>query len=143
MHDHAAPCHADHLPAHERSERDMTHLVNLCWVALAALHVMPSAVVLAPHLISRLYGVDPAGDVGLLLRDRGSLFVGVIIAAGWSLVNAQVRPLAAVLVAWSIGSFLLLYLGGERREGALQVIARWDLVGLLPLSVVLYSAWRR
>lgn len=120
----------------------MTIVINVCWVALAALHVMPSISVFAPKLITRLYGVDAGGDVGLLLRHRGALFLGVILACVWSLVDAHSRRLASALVALSMGSFLLTYLSGGRREGALEAIARWDLIGLFPLLVVLYTSWR-
>ena len=120
----------------------MTVIVNICWVALAALHVMPSAAAFSPGLIARLYGVDPAGDVALLLRHRGALFVGVIVACAWALLDAHSRRLASVLVALSMVSFLLMYVAAGRRGGALDTIARADLVGLLPLLVVLYSSWR-
>ena len=121
----------------------MSIVINVCWVALAALHVMPSISAFAPTLIARLYGVDPGGDVALLLRHRAALFLGVIVSCGWALLDPHSRRLASALVAVSMGSFLLLYLGAGRREGALEVIARWDLIGLLPLLVVLYAAWRR
>lgn len=121
----------------------MTILINLCWAALAALHVMPSAVVFSPGLLARLYGVDPAGDVALLLRHRGVLFIGVIVASAWALLDAPSRRLASAIVAMSMLSFLSLYFGGGQRDGALETIARLDLIGLFPLLVVLYGAWRR
>ena len=120
----------------------MTLLVNVCWLALAALHVMPSAAVFAPKLVSRLYGVDPAGDVGLLLRHRAAQFVGVIVACTWALVDAHSRRLASALVAVSMISFLLLYWAAGRRERALARIARADLIGLAPLLIAIYSAWQ-
>lgn len=121
----------------------MTILVNLCWVALAVLHVMPSAVAFSPGLLARLYAVDPGGDVALLLRHRGAMFLGVVVASAWALLDAHSRRLAAAVVAMSMVSFLALYFGGGRRDGALESIARLDLIGLVPLLVVLYSAWRR
>ena len=103
---------------------------------------MPAATLFSPGLVSRLYAVDPTGDLGLLLRHRGALFLAVVVACIWAFADARVRRLSSVLVALSMGSFLLLYVIAGRPAGALETVARLDLIGLLPLLVVLHGSWR-
>jgi len=112
-----------------------------CWLALAALHFVPGLVLFSQTLTARLYGVEPTGPVALLLRHRGAFFLGVVCVCIWGLIDASSRRLASALVAWSMVSFLWLYVGAGRPEGALEKIARLDLLGLIPLGVVLHSAW--
>jgi hypothetical protein len=111
------------------------------WLALAALHVVPGLVLFSPSLTARLYGVEPTGQVALLLRHRGALFFGVVCVCLWGLIDPSSRRLASALVAWSMLSFLGLYLGAGRPAGALEKIAWLDLLGLIPLAVVLHSVW--
>ena len=75
--------------------------------------------------------------MALLLRHRGAFFLGVVCVCLWGLIDASSRRLASALVAWSMLSFLWLYVGAGRPEGALEKIARLDLLGLIPLGVVL------
>lgn len=116
--------------------------VKTSWLVLACLHVMPAAVLFSPRLTARLYAVDPMGDVALLLRHRGAMFLGVLVACTWALFDVSSRRLASAVVTLSMASFLLLYLVAGRPEGALKVIAQMDLVGLVPLVVVLHGTWR-
>lgn len=116
--------------------------VNICWFSLAVLHVVPAAVLFSPQLLARLYAIDPAGDLALLLRHRGALFLGVAAACAWALVDPGSRRLASALVASSMVSFLGLYVAAGQPSGALETVARLDLAGLVPLLVVLQGAWR-
>ncbi|MEM7078500.1 MAG: hypothetical protein AAF513_07725 [Pseudomonadota bacterium] len=45
----------------------MEIVIKVCWALLAAIHFLPSLPLLAPAMVGRLYDVDPAGDVGVLL----------------------------------------------------------------------------
>ena len=111
-------------------------LVRVAWTALAALHLAPAAVLFAPTLVRRLYGVAPDGDVGILVIHRGALFLAVALAAAWGALDAAVRPLAATLVAVSMVGFLFVYVRAGMPPGALRPIAVADAVGLIPLAFV-------
>lgn len=119
----------------------MTVIVKICWLALAALHLMPAGVLISQALVERLYSVDPSGDIGLLLRHRGALFLGVVIACAWAIWEPGTRRMVVVLVTSSMVSFLWLYFRAGCPTGALRTIAYADLVGLIPLFVVAYNAW--
>lgn len=120
----------------------MANVVSICWLLLAALHVVPSAAFFSSSLTARLYAVDATGDAALLLRHRGAMFLSVVIACAWALLDSGSRRLASVVVAVSMVSFLILYLLAGRRHGALDLIAGLDAIGLVPLLVVLHAAWR-
>jgi hypothetical protein len=116
-------------------------IVALCWALLALIHALPALALLRPALITRLYGVAPGSETFLLLHHRAALFLVVVILCLWAMLRPEVRPLAAVAVAVSMVSFLLLW----RAAGApvaLRSIALADLVGLLPLAVVAVAAAR-
>jgi hypothetical protein len=120
----------------------MENLIRLSFAALALLHLAPAAVLVAPSMIDRLYGADPSGDVGLLLVHRGGLFLAVALAALLAVVDPGARRAASLVAAVSMLSFLMVYLRAGLPSGALAKVALMDLIGLLPLSVVLRAAWR-
>ena len=119
----------------------MEAMVRICWGALALLHLAPAAVLLRPELAARLYDVDPAGTAGALIVHRGALFLAVLVAAVWALFDPGARRLASVVVAISMAGFLLVWWRAGSPE-ALRGIAIADMVGLVPLGVVLWAAWR-
>jgi hypothetical protein len=116
-------------------------MVAVCWALLALIHVPPALALFRPALITRLYGVAPGSQTFLLLHHRAALFLVVVILCLWAMLRPEVRGLAAVAVAVSMVSFLLLW----RAAGspmALRSIALTDLIGLLPLAVVALAAAR-
>ena len=120
----------------------MELLIRCSWGLLGALHVMPALVLFAPQLVQRLYGVDPAGELGVLLVHRAAMFATVVVVAAYAIVDPSVRRLATLVTAISMISFLLVYLRAGMPAGQLQSIARADLAGLLPLAAVAIAAWR-
>ena len=46
----------------------MELLTRIAWLLLVLLHTPPAAVVFAPSLLEKLYGVPPTGDLGIWLR---------------------------------------------------------------------------
>lgn len=119
----------------------METATKLCWALLALIHASPAAVLFAPDLTRRLYGVDAEDAIGVLLVHRGALFLAVVVACAYALVYLSARRPASIVVAISIIGFLVVY----ARAGmpfALQGIAIADLVALVPLAFVLVSAWR-
>ena len=119
----------------------MDRLVTLSWLALAAIHVTPAMVLFRPALTQRLYAVPPSGDVGLLLIHRGALFLAVLAATLVAAVHLPSRRLATIVVAISMLPFLWLYVRGGSPPG-LRTIFVADLIGLVPLAVVVWNAWR-
>lgn len=119
----------------------MELLVRLSWGALALIHAAPAAVVFAPTLIRRLYGADPAGDVGLLLVHRGAMFLAVVAVCLYAAFEPGARRTAGLVTAISILSFLGLYVRAGLPSGALRSIALADVVALVPLGLVLWAAW--
>lgn len=120
----------------------MEWLTKVSWVLLGALHVMPSLVLFAPALAERLYQVDPAGEVGILLIHRAAMFLTIVVVAAIAVFDPGSRRLATIVTAISMIGFLVVYARAGMPAGPLQSISRADLVGLLPLAVVTFSAWR-
>jgi hypothetical protein len=118
----------------------MEMLVRLCWLVLAVVHLPPAAATVVPGLIERLYGVEPKGDVGVLLVHRAVLFLAVAAASVYAVFVRTARPVSSIVVATSIMGFLAVYLrAGSPR--ALHMIAVVDMVVLIPLGVVMVDAW--
>ncbi|WP_426168053.1 hypothetical protein [Sandarakinorhabdus sp. DWP1-3-1] len=92
-------------------------------------------------MITRLYGVAPGGSGFLLLHHRAALFLVVVVICCWAIADPAVRRLAAVATAISMVGFLVLY-AQAGRPPALRTIAIADLVGLLPLVLVAWLAFR-
>jgi hypothetical protein len=118
-------------------------LATLCWLALAAIHASPAAVLFKPALLTGLYGIPPAGPAGVLLIHRGGLFLAIVIVAGFAAFAPEARKAASLLVGISVISFLIVYVGAGAPEGPLRSIALVDAGALLPLALVCWSAWRR
>lgn len=111
---------------------------RICWAVLGLIHVMPALAVFKPALISRLYGVDPGGDVFTLLHHRAALFLAVVVICAWAAFRPEVRQLACVAVGISMASFLLIW-WGSGTPPALRTIAVADLIGL---PFLFYAAWQ-
>lgn len=120
----------------------MEIVTKAAWASLGLLHVVPAAVLFVPSLTSRLYGIEPNGDIGILIVHRGAMFAAVAIAAFYALFDPNARRLAAVVVAVSMVGFLVVYVRAGLPDGSLRSIAVVDLCGLLPLVLVGWQAWR-
>lgn len=120
----------------------MDLVTRLSWLLVAALHAAPALVALRPQLVRTLYDIDPAGDLGTLIVHRGFLFLAVFVVAGLAAFDPQARRAAGIVCAISMIGFLIVYFQAGLPEGALRKIAVADLIGLAPLSVVLWTAWR-
>lgn len=120
----------------------MDWLLKLAWLALALVHVAPAAAAFAPALLERLYGVQPTGEVGVLLTHRGALFLAVTLAAAFAAFDPPSRRLATIVCGVSIVSFLLIYWRAGAPPGSLRTIALFDLAALAPLAFAALHAWR-
>jgi hypothetical protein len=120
----------------------MERLVIVCWLALAAVHASPAAVLFKPALIEILYGVSPTGSSGVLLIHRGALFLAVVVVALFAAFAPEARRAATLLVGISVVGFLLVYYVAGAPEGALRTIAIVDVLALAPLALVSWNAWR-
>lgn len=116
-------------------------LVQLSWAMLALIHAMPALALFRPALLTQIYGVEAGGTTYLLLHHRAALFLGVFLLCAWSVFATAPRPAAAVMTAISMLTFLLLYWqsGGPP---ALRTIAIADCVGIVPLLVVSWAAFK-
>lgn len=120
----------------------MEWATKLAWALLLAIHIPPAAVIAAPSLLTRLYQVEASGDLVLLLKHRGVLFVAIAAGCLMAIFEPQARRALAVLAAISIVGFLALYLAAQAPAGALRGIAIWDAIALAPLIFVTFKAWR-
>lgn len=111
-----------------------------CWLILALIHMLPSAAVFAPSLISRLYGVDAGGDLYALLQHRAVLFGCIVIAALWAAFDTDVRRLATVMLGLSMLGFLAIY-ALQGAPGSLRSIAIADGIGLPFLAYAGFRAF--
>jgi hypothetical protein len=121
----------------------METILKVCWLALAAIHAAPAAVLFRPALVERLYGVAADGPAAVLLAHRGALFLAVLAAAFLAVVAPEARRAASLVVAISVLGFLYAYWNAGLPGGALRVIAATDAAALLPLFIVASAAWRR
>lgn len=119
----------------------MEILVKICWFLIGAIHFIPSLVLFFPGMVERLYSVDPEGEIGVLLVHRAALFVTVFLASIYAVFQPSVRKLAAIVAAISMLSFLFVYFRAGMPVGSLRTIAVVDLVGIIPLALVAYSAF--
>lgn len=113
----------------------------VCWLALAAIHVIPALALVRPALLTRLYGLSADHPLFLLLQHRAALFLAVVVVALLAAFDPASRRAALLVVAISMVSFLALYWQAGS-PAPLRTIARVDLVGLLPLLVVAIGAFR-
>jgi hypothetical protein len=119
----------------------MAIAVQLAWAMLALVHVMPALALLRPTLITSLYGVAAGDPAFLLLHHRAALFMGVFLLCVWSIFDHGARPVASLVTAVSMISFLFIYwqAGGPP---TLRPIAVADLFGMAPLALVAWAAFK-
>lgn len=111
------------------------------WMMLALIHAAPAAVLARPDLIRSLYGVDAAGDLGVLLLHRGALFLAVAVVCLYAAFVPSGRRAAVLVVGVSVLSFLAIYLLAGAPAGSLRLIAIVDGVALAPLALAAWHAW--
>ncbi len=112
-------------------------LDRILWLLLAAGHAMPILSAFNPAMLTRLYGIAPAGDVSVLMRHRGLLFLAIVLVASWSAFDPHVRMLGISVLGTSIIGFLALYwIGGA--TSALRQIAIVDAAMLPVLALAAY-----
>jgi len=121
---------------------DVEVVVKIGWLLLIAIHLLPSLVLFAPSFVEKLYGVDPLGDIGVLLVHRGAMFFTVVVVSFLAIFEPGVRWIASIVVAISLLSYLLVYARAGMPAGVLRPIALVDLAGVAPLFFVTYFAWR-
>lgn len=109
---------------------------------IVAVHASPAAVLFRPSLVQTLYGVPANGPSGLLLIHRGALFLGIVVVAAFAAFNSEARRAATLLVGISVIGFPAVYSAAGTPVGPLRLIALVDVVALVPLAFVIYSAWR-
>jgi hypothetical protein len=103
---------------------------------------MPALALVRPTLLTDLYGVGRDSPLFLLMQHRAALFAAVLLICLWCMVDSAPRRLAVVAVGFSMLSFLWLWWQAGQ-PASLRRIALVDLVGLLPLAVVAWAAFRR
>lgn len=112
-------------------------IAAICWAILGLIHLVPAVALFRPAMISALYGVQSGSATFLLLHHRAALFLCVLLICIWAALRPEVRPLASVVVAVSMISFLWLY-AAAGQPVALRQIAIADLAGL---PVLMIAAW--
>lgn len=112
----------------------------ICWGVLGLIHLLPALALFSPSMISALYGVPSGSPTFLLLHHRAALFLCVLLVCVWASLRPEVRPLASVVVAISMISFLWLY-AGAGQPAALRQIAIADLAGLPFLAIAAWLAF--
>lgn len=121
----------------------MAHVVTrISWSLLMLVHLAPAAVVVRPSLLRVLYGVEPGGELAMLLVHRGALFVAIAVSCAYALVEPSARRAAAIMVGISMLSFLALYAQARFPPGNMRTLAIADAIALPPLVCVVWSAWR-
>jgi hypothetical protein len=123
-------------------ERCVELIVKMAWGVLALIHAAPAAAAFNPALLRRLYGLEPSGDLGVLIAHRAFLFLAVVAGCLVALFDPAARRAMGLVTAISVLGFLWLYARAGAPAGALRVIAIGDLVALAPLALVLWIAWR-
>lgn len=117
-------------------------LTVAAWLLLAAIHLTPAVALVAPNLVTRLYGLAPGGELFLLMRHRAALFAVIVLICVWAAIDPSVRRLGTVAVAISMLGFLALYAGAGAPVGSLRTIALADLIGVPALAWVAWTAFR-
>ena len=120
----------------------MNIVINIAWAALLLIHVAPAAALFSQGLLQTLYSVNADRELSVLLRHRGALFLAVVVACGFALIDPASRRVASVVVALSLMGYLWLYAEAGMPRGSLRSVAIVDLVALAPLMLVLIDAWR-
>ncbi len=115
--------------------------VRVCWLLLAAVHLLPALVGFSPGLGAKLYGLTATGDLAVVLTHRGLLFLAVLLACLGAAVDPASRRLASVVVTVSVVGFLVTWARGATRGGPLKRVALVDLLALPPLGIAVFAAW--
>jgi hypothetical protein len=120
----------------------MEPLLKVAWALLALVHAVPAAALVAPGALRRLYGIEPGGELAVLLTHRGALFLALTVLGAFAAVDPAVRRVAGGVITISVVSFLVLYVRAGAPDGPLRRVALVDGAALLPLALVLVGAWR-
>ena len=115
----------------------MLTLTKACLAMIFVIHAGPSLPLFFPKLIYNIYGLDPSGEIGLLLRHRACLFLIICIAALFAIYNPYYLRISLVIFSVSILCFLMLYFCAGMPEGSLRKIALADLL-CVPLLFYLF-----
>ncbi|MBX9746270.1 MAG: hypothetical protein K2X34_05180 [Hyphomonadaceae bacterium] len=116
--------------------------VTIAWLALVLVHTPPALATFSADMRARMYGVESAGALDVILTHRGVLFLAVAAACMLGAFVPSARPSAALVVSISVIGFLAVYaLGGAPTP--LRTVALVDAIALAPLAVVLFDVWRR
>jgi hypothetical protein len=118
----------------------MPVIAAVCWGALGLIHLLPALALFRSSMISKLYGVPSGSATFLLLHHRAALFLCLLLVCVWAALRSEVRPLASVVVAISMISFLWLYVAAGQ-PSALRQIAIADLAGLPFLAIAAWLAF--
>ncbi|WP_094457823.1 hypothetical protein [Niveispirillum lacus] len=116
--------------------------VVVAWMILAIIHMPPAAVLMAPELSTRLYGVEPHGTIATLITHRGALFLTVMASCLFAAFDPASRRLGTISAGISVVGFLLIYLQAGLPDGPLRTVALVDSAALVPLAFVVWAAWR-
>lgn len=98
----------------------------------------PALALFAPSLLTRLYDVNAANPLFVLMHHRAALFLVIVITCIWCAFDPTPRRLGVVLVTISMISFLVLYFANGSPT-ALRQIAIADIIGL---PALLYVGWK-
>jgi hypothetical protein len=115
----------------------MIALTRFAWGALAAIHILPALGLVSSMLRQRLYGMDPQGDLAILLSHRAVIFVAIVMASLVAAAFDTVRPVTAFFVSVSVVGFLFVYALGGMPAGPLRQVALVD-TAALPLLVIVW-----
>jgi len=116
-------------------------VTKLSWGLLILIHAAPAAALFRPELLGRLYGIEPKGDLGVLMLHRGALFLAIVAVCLYAIIEPEARRAASIVAAISVLGFLGLYGRAGSPAGSLRKIAQADLVALPPLAWVTWQAW--
>ena len=72
----------------------MEPLLKVAWALLALVHAVPAAALVAPGALRRLYGIEPGGELAVLLTHRGALFLALTVLGAFAAVDPAVRRVA-------------------------------------------------
>lgn len=111
---------------------------RILWLLLMAIHLPPALALLRPALLARLYGVGSCDAAFPLLHHRAALFAVVAIVAAWAAFDPGVRRLAAVALATSMVSFIVIWW----TSGAPASLRRIALADVAGLPLLAFAAWR-
>ena len=110
---------------------------RLCYAALALIHITPASMLFRPQAIGKLYRVEASGSLLTLLHHRAALFVIVVIACLWGMIDPATRRLAVVVIATSMLSFLAVYW----QNGSPPVMKSIALADMAGLPFLAFAAW--